>query len=126
MFCKDCGNWDWRGTGIGCLIGMCPFCLLEDSSADSSVTSYSYSLATPSYTYCSVSSCLTKVYGTSYCANHVKYCNESSCYQRIASSQAYCAPCLEKQEQNQLKSLVKQRTSITGTIAEVTRFEAAS
>lgn len=55
-------------------------------------------------------------------------CQESNwcCQIRLPKSQIYCANCLEKQrvqaEQEQLKSLVRERTNVPGTIEEVKKF----
>lgn len=58
-----------------------------------------------------------------YCQEHQRAC--SNCSKR--SKEKYCLDCKikkEKQiEQNKLKSLVKERTSITGSIKEAIRFE---
>lgn len=74
------------------------------------------------YTYCQASGCLIKLYNSeNYCFNHSKYCQHSYCYNRIASSQSCCSSCQEKNQRNQLKSLIRQRTSIPGVIHEVER-----
>jgi hypothetical protein len=59
-----------------------------------------YNRYNSNYNYCQVSSCLTKLYdGSGYCQEHVS-----------------------NNDQERLKSLVKNRTSLAGNIEEVERF----
>jgi Lecithin retinol acyltransferase len=75
---------------------------------------------------CQVDGCsIRQVSGSVYCPNHLNYC--SSCFIRIASHQSYCSVCeseikKKETEQNSLKSLVRQKTSLSNP-QEVIRFE---
>jgi hypothetical protein len=61
------------------------------------------------------------LFSQNHCFKHVNQC--SSCPQRVSYHDKICSLCQQQQnKQNQLKRLVKQRTSITGNIQEVTRF----
>ena len=108
LICQNCGSSKYSNW----IVGFCDNFVNEVFSSQSRFSSFTYQ---PTVYYCQVTSCASD----SYCSNHNKYCQHSSCYNRIASYQSSCFDC---QEKNQLKTLVKQRTNIADDIQEVERF----
>ena len=112
--CDQCGKY----------IGNDQNAWFSDASKDLDLCSSAcYNQYHSNYNYCRESSCLTKVYGGSqYCSSHSHYghyCLANSCYNKIPSYQTYCSL---HNENDELKSLVKNRTNISGNVEEVERF----